>query len=492
MSELPLALFVQARRRFCTNRTHNANPGMVTRYRTQRFLPALLSLFLFLLAGTSYSQSDSPALRLTDAVQEALMKNPRIQAAALLAESRKMDYKQARSYYLPHVTAEAAFERGNNPGFVVSRMMQQGWFDRRFLNDPLLLQSPEPLSNAHTLIQVNQVIYDGGSIRAGMNMALAGRQAEEAQKRSSESNLAAEVSDAYLQILQLRSQLDVVETAIRGLESMRQTAENLYQQGMAIQADVMRIGVRQAEVEREKIALLNGLRLARINLARLLDADENNPPNVALRFGPFKQLPVETLESYEKQLLADNPDLKALDETLKAKVEGVRKERAEYLPKLGAMAGWEYNNSTTGHRADGYIAGIGLRWDLLDGFSREARIAKARLEVQELQARHREAEAGLRLALHKAWLDLDTAQSQVNVAKVAVDQAGEAWRTIKDRYENGMTTIDDVLAAETSQKKAAGDLVQSMQNYALHYILLGRAIGTPQSLISVVEKELLQ
>ncbi len=431
-------------------------------------------------------------MRLTDAVKEALQKNPRIQAAALLAESRGLDYKQARSYSMPHVSAEAAFERGNNPGYVVSRMMQQGWFDRRYLNDPLLLQNPYSLNNARTLVQVNQVIYDGGSIRAGMNMAQAGKKAEEAQKRSCEDNLAAEVSETYLQILQLRSQLEVAEAALRALESMRRTADNLYQQGMAIQADVMRIGVRLAEVQREKIALINGLGLARINLARLLDADENNPPDAALQFGPFKQLPVETLESYEKQLLAGNPDLEALDESLKAKTEGVRKERADYLPKLGALAGWEYNNSTTGHHADGYVVGIGVRWNLLDGFSREARTAKARLEVRELHARRREAEAGLRLLLHGAWLDLDTAHSQVRVAQVAVDQADEAWRTIKDRYENGMTTIDDVLAAETAQKKASGDLVQSVQNYALHYILLGRAIGDPQSFISVVEKEFLK
>ncbi len=492
MSELSLVLFVRARRHLHASQSPSTNPGSVIGSRKHRFLPVLLSLFVFLLPEAGRCQSQGPALRLTDAVEEALRKNPRIQAAALLAESRGSDVRQARSYYLPHVSAEAAFERGNNPGYVVSRMMQQGWFDRRFLNDPLLLQNPDSLSNARTLVQVNQVIYDGGSIRAGMNMAQAGRRAQEALKRSCEDSVAAEVSETYLQILQLRSQLEVAEAAIRALESMRQTAENLFQQGMAIQADVMRIGVRLAEVEREKIALLNGLRLARINLARLLDADENHPPDAALQFGPFKQLPAETLESYEKQLLAGNPDLKALDESLKAKTEGVRKEKAEYLPKLGVLAGWEYNNSITGHHADGYVVGIGLRWDLLDGFSREARTAKAHLEVQELQARRREAEAGLRLVLRRTWLDLDTAHSQVKVAQVAIDQANEAWRTIKDRYENGMTTIDDVLAAETAQKKASGDLVQSIQNYALHYILLGRVIGTPQSFISAVEKEFLK
>jgi hypothetical protein len=114
----------------------------------------------------------------------------RIQAAALLTEMRRLDCKQARSYYVPHVSAEAAFERGNNPGFFVSRMMRQGWFDRRFLSDPLLLQDPDSISNAQMRVPVNQVIYDGGSIRAGMNMAQAGKQAVEAQQRSSGDNLA--------------------------------------------------------------------------------------------------------------------------------------------------------------------------------------------------------------------------------------------------------------------------------------------------------------
>ena len=81
--------------------------------------------------------------------------------------------------------------------------MQQGWFDRRFLYDPIRLQNPDSLSNARTLVQVNQVIYDGGSIRAGMNMAQAGKQAQEAQKRSCEDSLAAEVSETYLHVLAL-------------------------------------------------------------------------------------------------------------------------------------------------------------------------------------------------------------------------------------------------------------------------------------------------
>lgn len=443
-----------------------------------------------LLTGATWASA--AGLTLEEAVQKALKGNQGIEAARLGVQAKAEDVREARSFYLPQVSLEGGFERGDEPGFVFSRALQQGYVNPKFLLFPKLLENPPALNNVRLRLAASQLLYDGGVVRASMAMAREGQKAESAKVRGEETALAAEVAEAYLRILQLEKQREVLVRALEALSASEKMALDLQEQGMALKADVLRVQVRRAEVERDQIALENGIQVARLNLGRLMGEGSGVAEEVAAKMAGFRPLPLDSLEAYLRKAEATHPGLEALRHAVSAREQGIRREKGDYLPKVGAFAGWERNGSTDGRDANGYIVGVGVKWDLFNGAAREARLARARIERQAAESRQKEAKDSVDLLVRKAWLELDTSRRQVAVAEKAVEQAQESFRTIQDRFENGLTTVDDMLGAQAAQTRTESDHVQTLVQYAVQYVRLGQAVGDVVPFVEKIQKELMQ
>lgn len=430
-------------------------------------------------------------LTLRDAVARARASNHGLNAARLEEPAQREDVRQARSFFLPQVAFQQNVEHGDEPGFVFARSLQQGWIDPRYIVQPDRLAHPDPLTNLQSRLTVRQLLYDGGSVRAAMRQARAGEQAAAAETRQAEEELTAQVVESYLQVIQLQKQMEVADKTAATLQASAKRAADLLDQGLAVQSDVLQVQVRLAEVERERIALVNATLLARANLARLMAADEDDPPVVSASLSPFRPLPTTDLADCQRRALSGHPRLDRLARAAAAADAEIRKSKGDYLPKIGIFADYDFNTDAGDHHADGYVAGASLQWELLDGFGREARVAKARIRRAQVDERTREAEGAVRLAVRKAWLDLDTAARQVAVAQGAAAQAGESLRIVTDRYQNGLTTVDDLLGAQAALTKAESDQVQAAVQYCLQYARLGLAVGDIQPYIETIQQEML-
>jgi F0F1-type ATP synthase alpha subunit len=86
-------------------------------------------------------------------------------------------------------------------------------------------------------------------------------------------------------------------------------------------------------------------------------------------------------------------------------------------------------------------------------------------------------QSGIKLQVKQAYLKIKTAASQIQVARIAVEQAKESLRIVKNRYKNRLTTMVDVLDREVALKSAEVRLTQSMYNYETGLARLKFAIG---------------
>jgi outer membrane protein len=77
------------------------------------------------------------------------------------------------------------------------------------------------------------------------------------------------------------------------------------------------------------------------------------------------------------------------------------------------------------------------------------------------------AKTQLQLNIKNAYLDLKTAENNYQVLTKSVEQAKEAYRLTKLRYDVGMATGYDLLGAETSLKQADLGLLNALYNYNL-------------------------
>jgi len=105
--------------------------------------------------------------------------------------------------------------------------------------------------------------------------------------------------------------------------------------------------------------------------------------------------------------------------------------------------------------------GVGLKWNLFDGFRREAEVARASAESGRAMAYYRGAQDHAAYQVTRAYLGVKEAGRRVEIARSAAAAAEEGTRLIKARYENQLARMVDLLDAQTALDTARADLVKA-------------------------------
>jgi outer membrane protein TolC len=123
-----------------------------------------------------------------------------------------------------------------------------------------------------------------------------------------------------------------------------------------------------------------------------------------------------------------------------------------------------------------YAVGAGLTFNLFD-FGRGARLDKARAAQSTAAAEEEHLANQIRLEVIQVYQDYVSARERLKVAGQAVTRAQEALRIVQDRYQEGLTTITEVLRAETAYLRTRLNLISSRYDYYIGYARVLMATG---------------
>jgi outer membrane protein TolC len=179
------------------------------------------------------------------------------------------------------------------------------------------------------------------------------------------------------------------------------------------------------------------------------------------------------------------PDLKRIRSDEAAQQQSVSIAKSSFGPRLNAFAGWEADNPTflAGGGGNNWLAGIEVQFDLFQGGAKRARLSRERAVQEKVAAVKEMATDAIRLEVRRAYYDLDTARRQVEVARATITQSQESLRINQNRYDSGLSTITDLLAAEEATRRSQTEFWETVYRYHTGYANLELASGTlnPQS-----------
>jgi outer membrane protein TolC len=151
-------------------------------------------------------------------------------------------------------------------------------------------------------------------------------------------------------------------------------------------------------------------------------------------------------------------------------------ERASLLPRVDAFGTFGASGETFGRRDADHTAGVIVTLELFDR-ARPARVAAARAESEAVRAGETIARDAVTMESIAAWHRLRVAGETASVAAAAVEQAQSAARIVRDRYEQGLTTITEHLRAQTTLVSARFDLLAARYETVVAHAELLRAAG---------------
>jgi len=442
----------------------------------------VLILCLPRLALSQYAAAPSP-LTLQQAVNIALEKNPQRKAALADTKAAAADVATARSFLLPHITFSETAERGNDPVYVFgSKLRQQRFTTADFALN--VLNTPTPYGNFGTRFGGTWTLFDSLGSWHGVTRADRIKDAASQQLERADQEIVFQAIDAYYGVLLAEKQLDVAEQSLKTSQAILDLAKNRYESGVVVQSDYLSAQVRLATRKQEQIRAQDDLALARAQLSTAMGvpAEDEFTPAEPLE---EKSLPVLSLDDLEKEALKKRPDLNRIRSEEEAQKQSVSMAKSAFGPRVNAYGDWEADNPTmfAGGGGNNWVAGVELQVDLFQGGAKRAELSREKAVEEKMAALKETATDAIRLQVRRAYYDLDAARQQIDVARATIAEAQEGLRINQDRYDSGLLTITDLLAAEEAARRSQTDYWQAVFAYQVGYANIELASGTlsPQS-----------
>ena len=391
-------------------------------------------------------------LTLPAAIRGALTSSPEVGAAEATANAAANRARKAKGSRFPRLDLTESYSRTDNPAEVFALQLNQERFDMEsfFLPDP---NDPAALDTGITRLEVQQPVYTGGKLGARIDQGSLMATAEELTLGHVRESVTFATVTAFVNLAKAREHVGLLRTARETTAEHLKLARAYAEQGIILDAEVLKAVVYLAEVDEMLAQAGNASRLAEAALNFQMGSDQMTARNLA---GIPQPPPVAgELESLISAALGKRRDLLAAQRMLEAGRLEEKVERSGFLPEVAVIGRYDlYDDNAFGSHGDSTALMAVARINLFRGGADRAGLAAARQQTTAFEQDLRRFEDGVTLEVRQAWHDLITARARHDTAASALAAAREALRVREQRFGQGLDRMIDLLDAETALREA--------------------------------------
>lgn len=318
-----------------------------------------------------------------------------------------------------------------------------------------------------------------GRVRRGVQASRADLQGEEALHQATLLTLVSDVSNAYLELLELAQEEQIAERTLASRRATLALARDRFESGVISELDVRQFESEVA-VPAASLAQARRLRSQREHeLAALVGRMPFAIPATADLATAVEAIQVP--DSLPALLLARRPDVRAAERAFAASVARVGVAQASRLPLLSVTGIYGRQSSAADDLLDGdreiyqFQAGVSVPIFTGGRLANEARAAGARAEQARLQFEQAVLQAFREAS--DALVAVRTARDQRVAQQTQVVALRKAAELANVRYQGGVASYLEVLDAERQLFSAELGLSQTQLLELSSVVGLYRALG---------------
>jgi outer membrane protein TolC len=406
-------------------------------------LPIRLTLgalggLLCTLCAAQQSASPPVSISLEEAIKRAQSANTAFAAAGSDARIAQSEHTIARSLLLPSIVYHNQFLYTEGTG-------QSATAPVKFIANNAVHEYVSQGSVTETI---------GGIGIAEFKLTAAAAAAAQARFEVARRGLVVTVVANYYGVFDADAKLAAAQRALDEANHFSTITAKRESNGEVAHADCVRADLQVQQRQRE----LNDAKLAadraRLDLGVMLFSDPSTTYTLTTSFEEFPALPSRS--EIEAAAIANNPELKAAMESLRAAQHAVTASKFAYFPDL--VLNYSYGidapqfavNAPDGTRNLGYSASATLDIPVWDWFATRSRIHESTVRREqantELTVTQRQLLASLKEAYQEAQVSLD----QLRLLDKSVQSATESLRLTTLRYSSGEGNILEVVDSENT------------------------------------------
>lgn len=302
-------------------------------------------------------------------------------------------------------------------------------------------------------VEAMQPIFVGGQIVNGNKLAEVGEEVARLRRTQTDDQLRLTTETLYWKLATLKATRRTLESALATLDTLDNQVQVAVEAGMTTLNDKLKVQLKRNTYRAEMVDLDNGILLVKMLLGQYvglgtegnIDIKADVPAEVpALPFDLF--IPAETA-------LPNTTDYQLLTRNIEAKKLEKRIEIGKNLPSVAFGAGWFYHNLLEQNHNFGAIL-IGVNVPITAWWGGSHSIKRKSLELENAKLQFNDLSQKLQIEMQDKWNNFTAAHRKMEIEAEGIQQSAENLRLNKMYYEAGISTITDLLEAETTFKQA--------------------------------------
>lgn len=307
-------------------------------------------------------------------------------------------------------------------------------------------------------ITVYQPLFHGGKIYAANRIFQSKTKVATQEQVRKIADLRRDFSKLYLQATILRTSISLRQNALLAMESHRQRAQTLVEQGMVDRTALLRAQIALADGRTALADDQMKLNSIGLTLAQYMDAQESIYPSDTILELPPK---IAKLDSYLQNIRSAHPLITTMQAQVDLSNRVIAVKNADFVPEIGAFGKYELNQSELSSLEPNWVVGVKGSVTLFRGgsdyYQRESALASKR-EVQWMKA---DVMRSLEAQFERQHLVMEQSRLRYYNLGAQEELAQENHRFTLRRFEEGQGTGLEVVDAWLQLQKVQLERVAS-------------------------------
>lgn len=427
----------------------------------------VIVISLLSMADFSVAQEDPASLSFEQALEIAFSRDPGLEARNDAVRAERLKVRQAVSAFYPRVNVYSSYTRTSLESGI-------GIFNPVTMSSERIDFFPKDRYNFGAML--THEIYTFGRRVALKKGAEKGVGFSEMARQEYKQSLYDRTARAFAAVLLSRDNLNIQAENIERAQKKLNIVLERTDQGLAADYDRIRAELLLAQYKHDHNLARGEFRKAKANLKALIGWERKNDLMPA---GDLSGFIIAIPESLVLEP-GNRIEIKKLRLQADALREKIAVDRSRYLPDLGFMAKYDWQN---GYQPDideiegAWSVGVSLNWRLIDGGERKSKVSQARLDVSRVNNLEEDMKSYIESEMETAVAEMETATEEISLARKKLRLASEGLRIAEAQYEQGLLGISDLLDLELDRARAELALNNAAFNLAMARIDLKKAVG---------------
>ena len=320
---------------------------------------------------------------------------------------------------------------------------------------------------------VTMPIFNGFKLKNSIAASESLYKAETANTANTKEQLGIYVVELFAKLFQSQQTATLIEDNLKSAQQRSKDFSAMVENGLMARNDLLKAQLQESNIQLSLDTARKNENVINYQLVTLLQLPENTQIDIDI-----ETVKNDMAKNQSLQTNGQRNDLEALNYKQKASELGIKIAKSGYYPSLALVGGYiAFDLKDVIKISNAMNVGVGLSYDLASIFknAKEVKLAKSKSEQAKIMVNILTDK--IKEETHEAQENYNLSLKQNIVYKQAVEQATENYRIVKDKYDNSLSTTNDLLEADVQQLQTKINLALSQADIALKYYQLQFAEG---------------